>query len=50
LAAILGGVSFGDKKQRHWDTGLPPDQAVEKAGAPVAWTSVATMPITPSRS
>ncbi|MGA7865863.1 MAG: SDR family oxidoreductase [Stellaceae bacterium] len=32
----------------HWDTGLPPEQAAEKAGAPVAWTSIATMPITPS--
>jgi NAD(P)-dependent dehydrogenase (short-subunit alcohol dehydrogenase family) len=34
----------------HWDTKLPPEQAAEKAGAPVAWTSIATMPITPSRS
>ena len=34
----------------HRDTGLPPEQAAEKAGAPVAWTSIATMPITPSRS
>ncbi|MBV8504222.1 MAG: SDR family oxidoreductase [Alphaproteobacteria bacterium] len=34
----------------HWDTRLPPEQAVGKAGAPVAWTSIATMPITPSRS
>jgi NAD(P)-dependent dehydrogenase (short-subunit alcohol dehydrogenase family) len=34
----------------HWDTALPPEQAAEKAGAPVAWTSIATMPITPSRS
>jgi NAD(P)-dependent dehydrogenase (short-subunit alcohol dehydrogenase family) len=34
----------------HWDTGLPPEQAAEKAGAPVAWTSIATMPITPNRS
>jgi len=34
----------------HWDTKLPPDEAAEKAGAPVAWTSIATMPITPSRS
>jgi NAD(P)-dependent dehydrogenase (short-subunit alcohol dehydrogenase family) len=34
----------------HWDPGLPPEQAAEKAGAPVAWTSIATMPITPSRS
>jgi NAD(P)-dependent dehydrogenase (short-subunit alcohol dehydrogenase family) len=34
----------------HWDPALPPEQAVERAGAPVAWTSIATMPITPSRS
>jgi NAD(P)-dependent dehydrogenase (short-subunit alcohol dehydrogenase family) len=34
----------------HWDAGLPPEQAAEKAGAPVAWTSIATMPITPRRS
>jgi NAD(P)-dependent dehydrogenase (short-subunit alcohol dehydrogenase family) len=34
----------------HWDPELPPEQAVEKAGAPVAWTSIATMPIAPSRS
>jgi NAD(P)-dependent dehydrogenase (short-subunit alcohol dehydrogenase family) len=33
----------------HWDTGLPPEQAAEKAGAPVAWTSIATMPVTPHR-
>jgi NAD(P)-dependent dehydrogenase (short-subunit alcohol dehydrogenase family) len=34
----------------HWDPALPPEQAAERAGAPVAWTSIATMPITPSRS
>jgi len=34
----------------HWDPTLPPEQAAEKAGAPVAWTSIATMPITPGRS
>jgi NAD(P)-dependent dehydrogenase (short-subunit alcohol dehydrogenase family) len=34
----------------HWDPVLPPEQAAEKAGAPVAWTGIATMPITPSRS
>jgi NAD(P)-dependent dehydrogenase (short-subunit alcohol dehydrogenase family) len=34
----------------HWDTRLPPEQAAEKAGAQVAWTSIATMAITPSRS
>jgi NAD(P)-dependent dehydrogenase (short-subunit alcohol dehydrogenase family) len=34
----------------HWEPALPPEQAAERAGAPVAWTSIATMPITPSRS
>jgi len=34
----------------HWDPAVPPEQAAEKAGAPVAWTSIATMPITPKRS
>jgi len=34
----------------HWDPTLPPEEAAEKAGAPVAWTSIAIMPITPSRS
>jgi NAD(P)-dependent dehydrogenase (short-subunit alcohol dehydrogenase family) len=33
----------------HWDPALPPAQAAEKAGAPVAWTSIATMPIEPPR-
>jgi len=33
----------------HWDAALPPRQAAEKAGAPVAWTSIATMPIEPPR-
>jgi NAD(P)-dependent dehydrogenase (short-subunit alcohol dehydrogenase family) len=34
----------------HWDPALPPEQAAERAGAPVAWTSIATMPITSGRS
>jgi len=34
----------------HWDPALPPEQAAENASAQVAWTSIATMPITPSRS
>ena len=34
----------------HWGPALPPEQAAEKAGAPVAWTSIATIAITPSRS
>jgi NAD(P)-dependent dehydrogenase (short-subunit alcohol dehydrogenase family) len=34
----------------HWDPTLPPEKAAEKAGAPVAWTGIATMPITPGRT
>ncbi len=34
----------------HWDPALAPEEAAEKAGAPVAWTSIATMPITPGRA
>jgi NAD(P)-dependent dehydrogenase (short-subunit alcohol dehydrogenase family) len=33
----------------HWDSALPPEKAAEKAGAPVAWTGIATMPIEPPR-
>ncbi len=31
----------------HWDLSLPPAEAARKAGAPVAWTDIATMPIEP---
>jgi NAD(P)-dependent dehydrogenase (short-subunit alcohol dehydrogenase family) len=34
----------------HWETGLPPEEAAAKAGAPVAWTAIATMPIEPPRA
>lgn len=30
-----------------WDATLPPAQAAQKAGAPIAWTSIARMPIEP---
>ena len=33
----------------HWDPSLPPEQAAATAGAPVAWTDIATMPIEPPR-
>ncbi len=32
-----------------WDPALPPAQAAEKAGAPIAWMSIARMPIEPPR-
>jgi NAD(P)-dependent dehydrogenase (short-subunit alcohol dehydrogenase family) len=31
----------------HWDASLPPTEAAEKCGAPIAWKSIATMPIEP---
>jgi NAD(P)-dependent dehydrogenase (short-subunit alcohol dehydrogenase family) len=31
----------------HWDKALPPGAAAEKCGAPIAWTSIATLPIEP---
>jgi NAD(P)-dependent dehydrogenase (short-subunit alcohol dehydrogenase family) len=31
-----------------WDPALPPAQAAEKAGAPIAWLSIARMPIEPT--
>jgi len=30
-----------------WDRALPPAQAAEKAGAPIAWLGIARMPIEP---
>lgn len=31
----------------HWDTKLPAREAAERCGAPIAWTSIGTMPIEP---
>ncbi|HEU0156059.1 MAG TPA: SDR family oxidoreductase [Stellaceae bacterium] len=31
----------------HWDNSLPPAQAAEQCGAPIAWKAIATMPIEP---
>jgi NAD(P)-dependent dehydrogenase (short-subunit alcohol dehydrogenase family) len=31
----------------HWDASVPPAEAAEKCGAPIAWKSIATMPIEP---
>jgi hypothetical protein len=44
-----GGVSGRRFLAVHWDPSLPPAEAAEKAGAPVAWTGIATMPIEPGR-
>jgi NAD(P)-dependent dehydrogenase (short-subunit alcohol dehydrogenase family) len=51
LVSDAGGKVTGRKFLGvQWDLALPPGQAAEKAGAPVAWTSIATMPIRPSHS
>lgn len=42
-AAVTGRRFLGI----HWDPDLPPEEAAAKAGAPVAWTDIATMPIEP---
>jgi NAD(P)-dependent dehydrogenase (short-subunit alcohol dehydrogenase family) len=34
----------------HWDPALAPEEAAQKAGAPIAWTSIAALPITPGRT
>ena len=53
LVWLASGAAQGVTGRRflavHWDPKLPPAQAAEKAGAPVAWTSIATMPIEPPR-
>ena len=42
------GVSGRRFLAAHWDPSLPPAEAAEKAGAPVAWRSIATLPIVPA--
>jgi NAD(P)-dependent dehydrogenase (short-subunit alcohol dehydrogenase family) len=44
-----GGVTGRRFLAVHWDPSLPPEEAAAKAGAPVAWTAIATMPIEPPR-
>jgi len=50
VSDAAGNVSGRRFLAIHWDPTLPPEEAAEKAGAPVAWTSIATMPIRPSRA
>jgi NAD(P)-dependent dehydrogenase (short-subunit alcohol dehydrogenase family) len=53
LVWLLSDAADGVTAQRflavHWDPKLPPEEAAEKAGAPIAWTSIATLPIEPPR-
>jgi len=50
VSDAAGNVSGRRFLAIHWDSTLPPEEAAQKAGAPVAWTSIATMPIRPSRA
>ena len=49
VSDAAGGVTGRRFLAVHWDEKLPAAQAADKAGAPVAWTSIATMPIEPPR-
>ncbi len=51
LPWLLSDAAAGVTARRflgvHWDASLPAEQAAERSGAPIAWTSIATMPIEP---
>ena len=47
LSEEAGAVTGRRFIAAHWDTALPGAAAAEKAGAPVAWTGIATQPIAP---
>src|SRR5271163_1719738 len=51
LLWLLSDAAAGVTARRflgvHWDPSLPAVQAAERSGAPIAWTSIATMPIEP---
>src|SRR6202047_4629634 len=49
LSDAAGGVTGRRFLAVHWDSSLPPEEDAAKAGAPVAWTEIATMPIEPPR-
>jgi NAD(P)-dependent dehydrogenase (short-subunit alcohol dehydrogenase family) len=49
VSEAASGVSGRRFLAVHWDAALPPEQTAENSGAPIAWTSIATMPIEPGR-
>ena len=49
VSDAAGGVTGRRFLAVHWDPSLPPEEAAAKAGSPVAWTEIATMPIEPRR-
>jgi NAD(P)-dependent dehydrogenase (short-subunit alcohol dehydrogenase family) len=49
VSDAAGGLTGRRFLAVHWDPSLPPEEAATKAGAPVAWSEMATMPIEPPR-
>jgi NAD(P)-dependent dehydrogenase (short-subunit alcohol dehydrogenase family) len=49
LSDAAGSVTGRRFLAVHWDPQLPPEEAAARAGTPVAWTEIATMPIEPPR-
>ena len=49
VSDAAGGVTGRRFLAVHWDPSLPPEEAAAKAGAAVAWTDIATMPLEPPR-
>lgn len=47
ISEAAAGVNGRRFIAADWDAALPPAQAAEKAGAPIAWMSIARMPIEP---
>jgi NAD(P)-dependent dehydrogenase (short-subunit alcohol dehydrogenase family) len=48
MSAAAAGVTARRFIAADWDPSLPPAQAAEKAGAPIAWLGIARMPIEPT--
>jgi NAD(P)-dependent dehydrogenase (short-subunit alcohol dehydrogenase family) len=49
VSDAAGGMTGRRFLAVHWDPNLPPEEAAAKAGAAVAWSEIATMPIEPPR-
>jgi NAD(P)-dependent dehydrogenase (short-subunit alcohol dehydrogenase family) len=47
VSEAAAGVTGRRFLAAHWDTALPPAEAAERCGAPIAWKAIATMPIEP---
>src|SRR6478672_8401838 len=49
LSEAASGVTGRRFLGVHWDPALPPENAAAQAGAPIAWSDIATMPIEPPK-